>query len=170
MLIPVCMGIGIMAYFDTKKSASSKDSETTPIGAIFALAGVMSSGIYTVWVSRYHKKLDISSIQLLHQQSLFGGVLLLFCIPFFDKLPHYSVISARRWMDILLVSRHVIPHGLCRVLTHIPERWLRHIDQRLAIQHHHWCRTSIEHCRRPRQDSMHRVIRLDDEHQTCQWQ
>jgi len=113
MLVPTCLGVGAMAYFDTKKTAS-ENSQTTTVGATFALAAVVASSVYTVWVSRYHKKLEISSIQLLHQQSLFGAVLLLFCIPFFDKLPHYSDVAFERWIAILL-------SGMCAILINVSQ-------------------------------------------------
>lgn len=103
MLIPTCAGVGIMAYFDTKNGSGSGSSHTSPIGAAFALTGVVTSAIYTIWVARYHKKLDMSSPQLLHQQSLAGGALLMCLIPFFDKLPHYSAVSTERWLYIALV-------------------------------------------------------------------
>lgn len=111
MLIPTCAGVGLMAYYDTKKAGSGQ-SQTTTVGATFALAGVVASAIYTVWVGRYQKKLDTSSIQLLHQQSLFGAVLLLFCIPFIDKLPHYSDVPLDRWIAILL-------SGTCAVIINV---------------------------------------------------
>ena len=104
-LIPTCSGIGLMTYFDVKphaSTASTPSSQTSILGAIFAFSALFSSSIYTVLISHYHSKLKLSSMQLLHQQALMSGVLLLYGIPFLDTLPQFSDISSAKWTLILL--------------------------------------------------------------------
>ena len=55
---------------------------TGPLGVFFSLAGVLASSLYTIWVAEYHKRWELSSMQLLHNQSWLGGVMLLYPAPF----------------------------------------------------------------------------------------
>jgi len=115
MLIPICAGAATMSYFDVKPGADkTKAAETSTFGACFALAGVFVSSIYTVWMQHYHKKLEMSSPQLLHQLSLVGGVLLLYIIPFVDTLPRASEVSASNWALLAL-------SGVCAVLINLSQ-------------------------------------------------
>lgn len=93
-LIPVCAGVGMLTYYDIKPSgAEQAHKQTTSLGATFALSGVLASSIYTIWISRFRTKLDVTSIQLLHQQALVGAVMLLYFIPFLDRFPVWSEVS-----------------------------------------------------------------------------
>jgi solute carrier family 35 protein E3 len=101
-LVPVCAGVAMVTYFDVRPGATSKG--TSFYGVIFALTGVCMSGIYTCWISHYHLKLQMSSLQLLHNQSLIGGMLLIYLIPFVDTLPVFSEVPLQRWLMIAMVS------------------------------------------------------------------
>ena len=97
---------------------------TGPLGVFFSLAGVLASSLYTIWVAEYHKRWELSSMQLLHNQSWLGGVILLYPAPFeisgflkgrpifggFEGMGE-GVVGARQWMGILMVSRVRVEEG-----------------------------------------------------------
>lgn len=112
-LIPVCAGVAYMAYFDVKPGQSGSGN-TSMLGVIFTIAGVVSSTIYTVMIGLYHKKLQMTSMQLLHQQAIIGAVLLLFGIPFLDTLPRIVDVPASKWVMIML-------SGLCACLINLSQ-------------------------------------------------
>ncbi|KAL8630870.1 hypothetical protein Q9189_003372 [Teloschistes chrysophthalmus] len=101
-LIPACVGVGIVSYYDSKAPASPKVKSTSFIGVIFAFAGVLASSLYTVWVSSYQKTLKLSSMQLLYNQAPVGGVLLLYIIPWTDNFWTVNHAPVSKWMLILL--------------------------------------------------------------------
>src|SRR4051812_48967342 len=77
-LIPVCIGVGITSYYDTKPSTSDAVQTTSKTGIAFALSGVLASSAYTVLIGAYHKKLQMSSSQLLLNQAPISSVMLMF--------------------------------------------------------------------------------------------
>ncbi|CAL3970418.1 unnamed protein product [Diplocarpon coronariae] len=89
-LIPVCLGVGITSYYDTKPAASDTVQTTSITGVVFALSGVLASSAYTVLIGAYHKKLQMSSSQLLLNQAPISSVMLMFAVPVY------------RWMMILM--------------------------------------------------------------------
>ena len=101
-LIPVCVGVGITSYFDTKPSANDKVKTTTSLGVLFALSGVAASSAYTVLIGAYHKKLQMSSSQLLFNQAPISSVMLLFAIPWVDHIPVFGDVPTYRWLMILM--------------------------------------------------------------------
>ncbi|KAL8648102.1 MAG: hypothetical protein Q9210_005179 [Variospora velana] len=102
-LIPVCVGVGFVSYFDSKVPSNAKVRSTSFVGVIFAFAGVLASSLYTVWVSSYQKSLKLNSMQLLYNQAPVGGVLLLYIVPWTDNLWSVNNASISKWMLILLV-------------------------------------------------------------------
>lgn len=101
-LVPVCIGVAMVTYYDVKPGANV--THTSSLGVFFAMTGVLASSVYTVWISYFHKKLEMSSVQLLHNQSLVGATMLLYFIPFIDTLPAVRDVSMSRWLTILMVS------------------------------------------------------------------
>lgn len=101
-LIPVCVGVGIVSYFDTLPVTNKEMKVTTAPGVIFALTGVMASSLYTVWIGAYHKKLNMSSMQLLFNQAPVASGLLLFFIPHIDTLPQWEIVPLSRWTMIFI--------------------------------------------------------------------
>jgi solute carrier family 35 protein E3 len=106
-LVPVCLGVGIVSYFDTKPTAGSKVAATSPLGVLFAFAGVFASSIYTVWIKEYHGVLQCSSMQLLFNQAPVSVLLMLYIIPFSDDVTAWRIINGPLWMLISLV-RHLL--------------------------------------------------------------
>ncbi|KAG9247551.1 putative solute carrier family 35 member E3 [Calycina marina] len=103
VLIPVCAGVGITSYYDMQTpSADRKVATTSTIGIFFALSGVCASAAYTVLIGAYHKKLQMSSSQLLFNQAPIASVMLLFAVPVMDKIPDFAVVPMSRWMMILM--------------------------------------------------------------------
>ncbi|KAL9057362.1 MAG: hypothetical protein Q9206_002371 [Seirophora lacunosa] len=101
-LIPACVGVGIVSYFDSKAPSSPKVRSTSSFGVIFAFAGVLASSLYTVWVSSYQKTLKINSMQLLYNQAPVGGVLLLYIVPWTDNFWSVNDAPISKWLLILL--------------------------------------------------------------------
>ncbi|EOO02843.1 putative solute carrier family 35 member e3 protein [Phaeoacremonium minimum UCRPA7] len=101
-LIPACAGVGMVSYYDSLPSADAKVKTTSGLGVIFAFAGIFASSLYTVWIASYHRKLQMSSMQLLFNQAPVSAFLLLYVIPFVDTFPVWSTVQVSRWVMILM--------------------------------------------------------------------
>lgn len=101
-LIPVCIGVGVTSYYDTKPATSDQVQTTSTLGIMFALSGVLASSAYTVLIGAYHKKLQMSSSQLLLNQAPISSVMLMFAVPIVDKIPVLGDVPQYRWMMILM--------------------------------------------------------------------
>lgn len=108
-LVPVCVGIGFMSYFDTATSGGTQASGTTTLGVLFAFAGVFATAIYTVAIKKYHAMLDCTSMQLLLNQAPVSVLAMLYIIPFSDDVTVWEGIGWSTFLLILLVSRPVHP-------------------------------------------------------------
>ena len=103
-LVPVCVGVAIVSYFDTAATGGSKARGTSPIGVVFAFAGVFATSIYTIWIKRYHSLLDCTSMQLLFNQAPVSVLLMLYIIPFSDDVTAWRTTPGPTYVLILLVS------------------------------------------------------------------
>ncbi|KAH8895035.1 triose-phosphate transporter [Thozetella sp. PMI_491] len=101
-LIPACVGVGMVSYYDSLPSDNSNVKTTSPLGVIFAFSGIFASSLYTVWIASYHRKLQMSSMQLLFNQAPVSAFLLLYVIPFVDTFPVWSEVPVNRWVMILI--------------------------------------------------------------------
>lgn len=101
-LIPVCAGVGIVSYYDTLPTDDKAAKTTSPIGVIFALLGVLASSLYTVWIGVYHKKLGMSSMQLLFNQAPWSSVILWVFVPIVDTTPKWEIVPGSRWIMICM--------------------------------------------------------------------
>ncbi|RPB11379.1 hypothetical protein P167DRAFT_476477, partial [Morchella conica CCBAS932] len=98
-LIPVCAGVALTSYSDTH---TTHPTRTSPAGAIYAFTGVLASALYTVWIGSYHRRLGLSSMQLLLNQAPVAGVLLAACAPFVDDVPVVREVEVSMWWLVLL--------------------------------------------------------------------
>ncbi|KAI9800394.1 MAG: hypothetical protein M1825_004164 [Sarcosagium campestre] len=103
-LAPACIGVGIVSYYDTKPSSNAKVKTTSPAGMIFAFLGVLASSIYVVWIARYHKKLNMNSMQLLFNQVPISTIVLIVASPITDVYPRWSAVPLRHWILIMVVG------------------------------------------------------------------
>lgn len=102
-LVPVCVGVGIVTYFDTLPVDSAKPVQTTtPAGVFFALSGILASSVYTVWIGTYHKKLGMSSMQLLFNQAPWSSAMLWVVAPFADSMPQWETVPSQMWFMICM--------------------------------------------------------------------
>jgi len=101
-LFPVCMGVGITSYYDTKAVPGEAVKTTSTIGVAFALMGVLASSIYTVLIGSSHKKLQMSSSQLLLNLTPISSLMLMFAVPIVDQVPVLNTVSQHRWLMILM--------------------------------------------------------------------
>ncbi|TVY22054.1 Solute carrier family 35 member E3 [Lachnellula arida] len=99
-LIPACAGVGMVSYYDSKPSADANVKTTSSLGVIFAFSGIFASSLYTVWISSYHKKLQMNSMQLLFNQAPLAAFMLLYVIPFVDTFPVWTEVPVNRWVMI----------------------------------------------------------------------
>ena len=102
-LVPACAGVGMVSYYDSRPSADENVKTTSGLGVLFAFAGIFASSLYTVWISSYHRKLQMTSMQLLFNQAPVSAFLLLYVIPFVDTFPVWSEVPFSRWVMILMV-------------------------------------------------------------------
>jgi len=108
-LVPACAGVAMVSYYDSLPATANTGNTTatvtttSPIGVIFALAGVFASSLYTVWIASYHRRLNMSSMQLLLNQAPVAAVTLLYVIPFVDVFPPaWAEVPTSRWVMILM--------------------------------------------------------------------
>jgi solute carrier family 35 protein E3 len=76
---------------------------------MFAFLGVFFSSLYTVWISAFRRRLNMTSMQLLFNQAPISAFMLLYVIPFVDTFPVWGDVSLNRWVLILLVSAQSLP-------------------------------------------------------------
>jgi solute carrier family 35, member E3 len=103
-LIPACLGVGMVSYYDSLPSGDEAVKTTSGLGILFAFTGIFASSLYTVWIASYHKKLQMNSMQLLFNQAPVSAFLLLYVIPFIDTFPVWSEVPFNRWVMIMMVS------------------------------------------------------------------
>ncbi|EEQ90923.1 hypothetical protein RJZ56_002345 [Blastomyces dermatitidis] len=112
-LIPTCIGVGIVSYYDSSSKSKKATVETTSaLGVAFSFAGVTISAIYTLWVAQYHKKLKMDSMQLLYNQVPFGALLLFIFSVLTDTFPVWGDVVPRQWM-LLVIS------GACACIVNL---------------------------------------------------
>ncbi|TVY84038.1 Solute carrier family 35 member E3, partial [Lachnellula suecica] len=101
-LVPACLGVGMVSYYDSLPSADASVKTTSSLGVIFAFAGIFASSLYTVWIASYHKKLQMNSMQLLFNQAPLAAFMLLYVIPFVDTFPVWTEVPVNRWVMIMM--------------------------------------------------------------------
>ncbi|KAI0435122.1 integral membrane protein [Xylaria sp. FL1042] len=101
-LVPACVGVGVVSYYDSLPSENANVKTTSSIGVIFAFSGIFASSLYTVWIKSYQRKLQISSMQLLFNQAPVSAFLLLYVIPFVDTFPTWPQVPLNQWLMILM--------------------------------------------------------------------
>ncbi|KAK4190397.1 hypothetical protein QBC35DRAFT_378129 [Podospora australis] len=101
-LIPACVGVGMVSYYDSLPTKDQNIKTTSSLGVIFAFLGILASSLYTVWIASYHRKLQMSSMQLLFNQAPLSAFMLLYVIPFVDTFPTWTKVPLNRWLMILM--------------------------------------------------------------------
>ncbi|KAJ0163424.1 Solute carrier family 35 member E3 [Colletotrichum tanaceti] len=99
-LIPACFGVGMVSYYDSLPTKDDNIKTTSTLGVFFAFTGIFASSLYTVWIASYHRKLQMSSMQLLYNQAPIASFLLLYVIPFVDTFPDWVHVPGNRWIMI----------------------------------------------------------------------
>lgn len=116
-LVPACIGVGIVSYYDSRPFKDVSVKTTSTLGLIFAIMGIFASSLYTVWISTFHKKMKMNSMQLLLNQAPLAAFMLLYVIPLADSWPVWKEVPTDQWMLILLVSVVIL---YIFVLSHPP--------------------------------------------------
>ncbi|RDW70077.1 hypothetical protein BP5796_08474 [Coleophoma crateriformis] len=101
-LVPACLGVGMVSYYDSLPTADVNIKTTSGLGVIFAFSGIFASSLYTVWIASYHKKLQMNSMQLLFNQAPLAAFMLLYVIPFVDTFPVWTEVPVNRWVMIMM--------------------------------------------------------------------
>ncbi|TDZ37241.1 Solute carrier family 35 member E3 [Colletotrichum spinosum] len=101
-LLPACLGVGMVSYYDSMPTDDTNVKTTSSLGVIFAFTGIFASSLYTVWIASYHRKLQMSSMQLLYNQAPIASFMLLYVIPFVDTFPEWATVPVNRWIMILM--------------------------------------------------------------------
>lgn len=169
-LIPACAGVGMVSYYDSLPAADASVKTTSGLGVIFAFTGIFASSLYTVWIGAYHRKLQMSSMQLLFNQAPVSAFMLLYVIPFVDTFPVWSEVPINRWAMIFLVSLSSLSNRLLALkesrsgLTELPVLVRRFCctDQHFTILHHRANRSRFKYRGWPRQDVYNCRVGLDD--------
>lgn len=102
-LIPMCLGVAIISYYEPKPPGSSKIASVSFFAVVLAMVSVVVSAVYTIWVAAYQRKFEINGFQLLYNQAPLSAVILLYVIPWTDKFPVIEEAPANKWGLILLV-------------------------------------------------------------------
>jgi len=117
-LVPACIGVAMVSYYDSLPSADASVKTTSSLGVIFAFSGIFASSLYTVWISSYHKKLQMNSMQLLFNQAPLASFMLLYVIPFVDTFPVWREVPINRWVMIMMVRA---PSSLLSIIALVIE-------------------------------------------------
>lgn len=102
-LIPACVGVGLVTYFDSIPVDDQAIKTTSKLGIIFAFSGIFASSLYTVWIAGYHRKLNMNSMQLLYLQAPMACFFLLFFIPLIDDFPTAMYVPTRLSTRVLVI-------------------------------------------------------------------
>ncbi|TKA78424.1 hypothetical protein B0A55_03059 [Friedmanniomyces simplex] len=143
-LIPVCVGVGIVSYFDTSADPKAHISHrTTPLGVFFAMVSLVASATYTVLIKKYHDITKCKSAQLLLNQSPASVLIMLYIIPFSDDVTVWRSVSLATWAVILMsgilacllhISQFLIVDGAGPVAIAVPYQIrVREVAMRLDI-------------------------------------
>ncbi|RFU76357.1 triose-phosphate transporter [Trichoderma arundinaceum] len=103
-LVPACLGVGMVTYYDSIPSEDETIMTTSVLGVVFAFTGIFASSLYTVWIAGYHRKLNMNSMQLLYLQAPMAWFLLLFFIPIFDKFPDPGHTPSPLNKEVLVIA------------------------------------------------------------------
>jgi len=142
-LIPVCIGVAIVSYFDTAASAASHGRGTSPLGVIFALISLGATAVYTVLIKKFHETTDCKSHQLLLNQSPVAVLIMLYIIPFSDDVTHWGTVSMEIWIYILVVRGPTM--RMIMATDELPERHPCVFASHLTIHDHRRRRTSQQY-------------------------
>ncbi|ROW12649.1 hypothetical protein VMCG_00804 [Cytospora schulzeri] len=107
-LLPACAGVGMVSYYDSLPAADASVKTTSGLGVVFAFTGIFASSLYTVWIASYHRKLQMSSMQLLFNQAPVSAFMLLYVIPFVDTFPVWSTVSSGGFASLINISQFFI--------------------------------------------------------------
>lgn len=101
-LIMLCAGVGTVSYYESLPKTHGNIT-TSSQGAVFAFTGVVASSLYTAFIGHYHRRFEMSSVQLLFNQAPMSAVVLLIVAPFFEKPSTDVVVSGSLCVSILAV-------------------------------------------------------------------
>ncbi|EXJ80667.1 hypothetical protein A1O3_06951 [Capronia epimyces CBS 606.96] len=126
-LVPACFGVGLVSYLealskpkptpDLSSAEPSGMNPTTILGVIFGFFAVAVSALYTVWVSAYHRRLKLSSVQLLLNQLPLGALMLAVSSYFADQYPVWTELTSWHWCMIAV-------SGMCAVLINVSQFYI----------------------------------------------
>lgn len=103
-LIPACLGVSMVTYYDSIPNDDQAIKTTSPLGIAFAFTGIFASSLYTVWIAAYHRKLNMNSMQLLYVQAPMACLLLLLSIPFFDEFLVPAHLPSSLGKEMLVIA------------------------------------------------------------------
>ncbi|KAJ3508989.1 hypothetical protein NM208_g15733 [Fusarium decemcellulare] len=101
-LITLCLGVALVIQADSSSTMDEALSMTSQQGILFAFTGVFASSLYTVWIASHHRKLQMTSMQLLHNQAPIASVILLYVIPFIDVFPDLGSVPVNSWLMVVM--------------------------------------------------------------------
>ena len=161
MLVPVCVGVAIVSYFDTAAASQQATRGTSPLGVFFALISLVATATYTVLIKKFHETTECKSNQLLLNQSPVSVLIMLYIIPFSDDVAVWHTVSGEVWLYIFVVG-DPSPFASSQILTgrKFQERTPGLLAPHLPVHHHQRCGTSQQHRGRPLQnlpDHRHRL-------------
>lgn len=164
-LIPVCAGVAVVSYFDTAGKKGS-DRGTSLLGVVFGFAALFASAIYTVWIDKYHKKLECTSMQLLLNQAPVSVLVMLYIIPLSDDVTAWATIDGPMWLLVIFVKPS---NQAFRDFADNVTEWHPSLpDKSVPIPHHQGSWAGEQHSRRALQDLLDHYHRLDLQSQTTQ--
>ncbi|KAK5135393.1 hypothetical protein LTR08_005335 [Meristemomyces frigidus] len=113
-LIPVCIGVAVVSYFDTSAKPTSTTRGTSPLGVMFAFISLFATATYTVLIKKYHQTTGCESAQLLLNQAPVSVLVMMYIIPFSDDVTVWHTVPLSTWAIILL-------SGVLACLLHISQ-------------------------------------------------
>jgi solute carrier family 35 protein E3 len=87
---------------------SVNDIKLTLLGTVVAVMGVFSAALYQLWIGLKLEELNINPQQLLFYQAPLSAGLLIPCIIFYEKIPHYESSQEQKIAILIVIASAII--------------------------------------------------------------
>ncbi len=100
-LIPICIGTGLVTYY--QYHAAGETENERGVGITAAFFGVLVSACYTTSTDMFQERFQMDKLQLAFNQAPLAAVALLYIVPWTDTFPVWGKIPMSTWATLLMV-------------------------------------------------------------------
>ncbi|XP_075751116.1 solute carrier family 35 member E3 isoform X1 [Rhipicephalus microplus] len=112
-LVPLTLGVYLSTYYDIRFNI---------LGTCYALAGVVVTSLYQVWVGEKQKEFQVNSMQLLFYQAPLSALMLVVLVPIVEPpwAPGGFLYQHWSWLHLMLV----LSTGVVAFLVNLSIYWI----------------------------------------------